>query len=84
MSESDTEIEHIIKSASGIDSPYYQPARERSSFKETQHHIGDEHWIFNIRHGERADYKPDLNIQYPISFDPPLTPDGKQMAFTTG
>ena len=41
-------------------------------------------WIFMVRHGERLDQRPDLKIKYPISFDPPLTPDGHIQAEITG
>lgn len=40
--------------------------------------------LFLIRHGERADKRPDLKIKYDLGFDPPLTPDGHRMAFETG
>ena len=40
--------------------------------------------IFMIRHGERADFRPDLQINYPLPFDPPLTPDGLVQGLNTG
>lgn len=40
--------------------------------------------VFMVRHGERADHRPELNIKYPLPFDPPLTPDGFVQALGTG
>ena len=40
--------------------------------------------ILMIRHGERADWCRELKIKYPISEDPPLTPEGFKQARATG
>ena len=42
------------------------------------------HHILQIRHGERADHALHLKIEFPIKFDPPLTPLGLQQAKETG
>ena len=42
------------------------------------------HHILFIRHGERADHAKHLNMEYPVRFDPPLTPLGVQQAKETG
>ncbi len=42
------------------------------------------HHIFYVRHGERADHAKHLKIEYPLAFDPPLTPLGVKQATETG
>ena len=34
------------------------------------------HHLFFVRHGERADHAKHLKIEYPVKYDPPLTPLG--------
>lgn len=40
--------------------------------------------LFCVRHGERADRRCDLKIEYEKGFDPPITPDGHSQASITG
>ena len=58
--------------------------KEDASVIAEETYDNDHHHLFYVRHGERVDHAKHLKIEYPIKYDPPLTPLGVQQATETG
>ena len=70
-------------------SAFQYQKKNNSSSREDASVIAEEdygkyHHLFFVRHGERADHAKHLKIEYPVKYDPPLTPLGVQQASETG